>query len=67
MTPLVRSALTALAVFGLSLAALPGHAGQHQNRVWSIGLIHVGLDHEPPSLPGRNVRPVASPPAAARI
>jgi putative ABC transport system substrate-binding protein len=51
MTPFARSPLTALVIFGLSLATAPGYAGQHQNRVWSIGLIHVGLDHEPPSLP----------------
>jgi hypothetical protein len=42
-----RFLLTALAG---ALAAPLGAEAQRQDKVWRIGLIHVGLDHVPPSL-----------------
>ena len=44
-----RRALTALLVF-LALLAAPLAAEAQAQRVWRIGLFHVGIDHVPPSL-----------------
>src|SRR3954463_11878532 len=45
-TPIWRVVLAAAGFLAIQAsAALP------QDKVWRIGLFHVGLDHEPPSLP----------------
>lgn len=46
----IRSGLAIIAISGLGLWQPIGLAAQ-QDKIWWIGLCHVGLDHEPPSLP----------------
>jgi putative ABC transport system substrate-binding protein len=52
MTAFIQRTLIAFAIVGILLVALSdASAGsQQRDKVWHIGLLHVGLDHVPPSL-----------------
>ena len=50
MTLTARTVSVALSAVALLAVALAGEA-QQAAKIWRIGLLHVGLDHVPPSLP----------------
>ena len=47
----IRRILALVPIFGALMLASAVVDAADQSKIWHIGLCHVGLDHEPPSLP----------------